>query len=151
MGQLSFSFLTVTIWHFRLHLVYTLWTRLATMFCFEYLLLPYFISRTKFAHWGIITWHLKRLYKWFGYWATCFVILFYLGWECCMASGFKFSVFMVSWVNLLGAILSPILLFILTRLEGLQVIRKAMNRVHAEWVKSLFPLLLLSFDISVSI
>ena len=69
MGQLSFSFLTVTIWHFRLHLVYTLWTRLATMFCFEYLLLPYFISRTKFELIPNV-WH-----KWPKLVRTCWLLL----------------------------------------------------------------------------
>jgi len=36
--------------------------------------------------------------------------------------GFRFSGFTVSWVNLLGAILSPTLFFILPRLKGLRVI-----------------------------
>ena len=55
------------------------------------------------AHWGIIACHLKRLCEWFGYWATCFVILFHLGWECCMVqvSSFQFLWLAesISWVQ----------------------------------------------------
>ena len=68
----------------------------------------------------------------------------------CMLCQVAKCLFTVSRVDCLSARLLPVIILTLPRLEGLQCIRKLTNNTHSYWIKPLFPLLPLTFDVSLS-